>query len=331
MLLPVEFQIPIGIALAVLVLVLAAEKLHERRCRVAARLATGPTGQPRRWVASLPLLRAVCLAAMAWAGATLYFASGGVFQAAESDAERRERHQQIVFVADLSPSMLLEDAGPERDLQRLERANQVVDAILRRIDGDAVYSVIGFYTTAMPVIVDAQDAELVRNVFDGLPVWYVMEEGKTDLGTGVRLALEHLAEYPAGSTTVFVCTDGDTVGIGSIPKPPESVRQVYVLGVGDPLQGTFIDDHISRQDAATLRTLAGRMGGEYIDVNEKHLSTLALGTLAAGVGGVKDTMNLTDFAIYLFAAAALVLAVLPMMLEYFGSDWKPVRVPSLRP
>ena len=42
--LPAEFQIPIAAAVGVLLLVLAAEKLHERRCRSVARLAAGPAG-----------------------------------------------------------------------------------------------------------------------------------------------------------------------------------------------------------------------------------------------------------------------------------------------
>ena len=210
-----------------------------------------------------------------------------------------------MFVADLSPSMLLQDAGPKREITRSQRAYEVVDGILRRLDGDVVYSVIVFYTDALPVVVDAKDAELVRNVFNGLPVWYVMKSGKTDLGTGVRRTLEHLADYPDDSTTVFLLTDGDAIELGVIPKPPASVRDVYVLGVGDPHQGTFIDDHMSRQDASLLGTLAGRLRGKYIDVNDKHVTTLALGQLARGSGATKTSYGLVDIAIFVFAAAAV--------------------------
>ena len=143
--------------------------------------------------------------------------------------------------------MQLQDAGAKRELTRSQRAYEVVDGILRRLDGDVVYSVIGFYSDALPVVVDAKDAELVRNVFDGLPIWYVMKPGKTDLGTGVRRTLEQLVDYPDDSTTLFLLTDGDAIDLGVVPKPPDSVRDVYVLGVGDPNQGTFIDDHMSRR------------------------------------------------------------------------------------
>jgi len=323
--LPVEHQIPLAAAVGVLLLVLAAEQLHQRRCRAVARLAAGPTGSPRRWVRFVPPVRAVALAALAWSLTTLLLGSGGVFRKDEGPEDRREAPRHAVFVADLSPSMLLQDAGPKRGLTRAQRAGEVVDGILRRLDADVVLSVIVFYTDALPVIVDAQDAELVRNVFNGLPIWYVMKPGKTDLGSGVRKTLEHLADYPEASTTVFLLTDGDATDLGVIPKPPAAVRDVYVLGVGDPNQGTFIDDHVSRQDASLLGTLAGRLRGKYVDVNTKHVTTLALGQLARGGKATKTVYGLVDIAIFVFAAAAIVHALVPVALEYFGSDWKAVR------
>ena len=323
---PVEHQIPIAAALGTLLLVLGAEKLHERRCRIVARLAAGPTGAPRRWVRMVPVTKALAMAAMVWALTTLVFEVGGVFDPSESADDRRESHRHIAFVADLSPSMLLEDAGPKGEITRNKRAFEVVDGILRRLDGDVVYSVICFYTDSFPVVVDTTDAELVRNVFDGLPIWYVMTPGKTDLGSGVRKTLDQLADYPDDSTTVFLLTDGDVIDLGTIPKPPDSVRDVYVLGVGNPDQGTFIDDHMSRQDAALLGSLAGRLRGTYIDANEKQVTTVALGELARGNGAKKASYTLVDVAVFLFAAGAIVHALIPIALEYFGSDWKTVRV-----
>jgi Ca-activated chloride channel family protein len=232
----------------------------------------------------------------------------------------------VVFVADLSPSMQLRDAGPDTAQTRTERMHEVVDAILRRVDGEVVYSVIGFYTDAMPVIVDSDDAELVRNVFNGLPIWLAMKPGKTDLGTAVRKAMDHLSGYPQASATVFLCTDGDTIELGTVPKPPPAARAVYVLGVGDPHQGTFIDGHMSRQDTSRLSALAGRLRAQYIDVNQKHVPTFTLGTLAMGSGAAKGRFTLVDLAILVFAAAAAAHALIPVLLEYLGSDWKAIRV-----
>jgi len=321
-----ELPLPIAAAGGVLLVALLAERLHQRRCRVVAHLAMGPAGQARAWVRWVPAVKATALAAMAWALATLMLNHGGAYRESDDAQRRREHRHHLVFVADLSPSMHLRDAGPGRDQTRAQRMRDVVNAVLQRVGGDVIYSVVAFYTDAMPVIVDTDDAELVRNVFDGLPIWYAMESGKTDLGAGVRKAVEHLKNYPAADTTVFICTDGDTIALGSLPKRPPAARDVYVLGVGDPRQGTFIDGHMSRQEASVLSALAGRLRGRYLDVNEKHIPTLTLGSLAAPAATGKHTLGLVDLAIYVFAAAASVLALIPVLLECFGSDWKPVRV-----
>ena len=73
MTLEAEVLIPIVAAAAVLLLVWAAEALHQRRCRVAARLATGPAGRPRRWVRGVRPLKALAIAGMTWSLVTLAY------------------------------------------------------------------------------------------------------------------------------------------------------------------------------------------------------------------------------------------------------------------
>ena len=57
--------------LAVLLLVLLAERLHVRRIRAVGRLAFGPAGSAHGWTRIVPLLRPLCLAAFTWGLATL--------------------------------------------------------------------------------------------------------------------------------------------------------------------------------------------------------------------------------------------------------------------
>lgn len=315
-------MIPLLSALAVLLLALLAEWLHVRRIRAVGRLAFGPMGRANRWTSVLPLLRPLCLAAFTWGLATMILlrlaaADGNADQTASNKAATR-----LVFVADLSPSMYLTDAGPDGKQTRQARMREVVEGILQRVSGNLRFGVIGFYTESMPVVMEARDPELVRNVFNGLPLTYTMPLGQTDLGQAVNAAVKLVNDFPEGSTRLVIFTDGDSVNLVPISPRPKSVKEVFVLGVGNPHKGTFIDGHQSRQEGDTLRTVASALNGSYVDVNEKHLSTTALGDLVVTIPPARRGLSLEELAVLAMALGAAVLALIPVALELFGSDWK---------
>jgi Ca-activated chloride channel homolog len=315
-------MIPLTSALSVLALVSLAEWLHSRRIRVAARLAFGPGGSPQGWTRSVPLLRAAGLAAFAWGLATLLMLK----LEAPDDLSAKERNDaeatRVVFVGDLSPSMFLPDAGPDGDQTRHGRMREVVDAILQRVSGNLRFGVIGFYTESLPVVMEARDPELVRNVFNGLPITYAMPTGQTDLGTAVNAALELVAGFPKGSTRLIILTDGDSATLVPIAPRPESVKELLVLGLGNPHKGSYIDAHQSRQEADTLQRLASSLQGTYQDVNEKHLATEALGDLVVPLALPNRGLTLAQWAVLAMVLGAVVQAVIPVALEYVGSDWR---------
>ena len=313
---------PVYAALLVLLLSALAEALHARRVRVAARLAFGAEGAARRWTIVAPFLRCLALTAFAWGLAVMW----QLHQAAKDGkpAETKEP-VRLVFVADLSPSMYLKDAGPEGKITRQQRMREEVEAVLMRVGGDLRYGVIGFYTEARSVVMDARDPELVRNVFDGLPVQYVMKAGSTDLGTAINAAVKVVEGMPAQTVRLVLFTDGDTVPLQPILPRPKSVKDVLVLGVGNPRKGTFIAGHQSRQDAEVLASVARALRGSYFDVNEKHLPTDALGDLVLRTPVPKSGLDLAQLAVLAMTLGAAALATLPLALQYFGSGWKVVR------
>lgn len=313
---------PLTVALLVLAASALAEVLHGRRVRVAARLAFGPEGRARRWTVVAPFLRCLSLAAFAWGLAVtwqLHQAAKDGRPAATAEPTR------LVFVADLSPSMYLKDAGPEGKVTRQQRMREEVEAVLMRVGGDLRYGVVGFYTEARSVVMDARDPELVRNVFDGLPVQYVMKPGSTDLGAAINAAVRLVAPLPEQTVRLVVFTDGDTVPLQPILPRPKSVKDVLVLGVGDPRKGTFIAGHQSRQDAEVLAGVARALRGAYHDVNEKHLPTDALGDLVRRTPPRKSGLDLAAWAVLAMVLGAATLALLPVALQYFGTSWKVVR------
>jgi Ca-activated chloride channel family protein len=236
---------------------------------------------------------------------------------------------RVIFIADLSPSMLLQDAGPEGTQTRADRARDVVDSILQRVGGDLRFGVIAFYTASLPVVMEARDPELVRNVFNGLPLRFAMPVGQTDLGQAVNAAFEHVVPFPEGSTRLVFVTDGDSVSLSPIAPRPKSVSEVIVLGVGNPKKGTYIDGHQSRQETDTLRRLATALDGRYEDVNEKQLATAALGDLVATLAPAQNGLTRGQLAALAMVLGALVHACAPLALERWGSEWK-VERPAAR-
>ena len=244
---------PLTAALLVLLLSALAEGLHTRRVRVAARLAFGPEAASRGWTLVAPFLRCLAITAFAWGLAVMWQLHQAAKDGKPADTKEAVR---LGFVADLSPSMYLKDAGPEGKQTRQERMREEVEAVLMRVGGDLRYGVIGFYTEAHSVVMDAHDPELVRNVFNGLPLSYSMPTGQTALGQALNAAVKLVNDFPDGSTRLIVFTDGDCVNLVPILPRPKSVKEVFVLGVANPEKGTFIDGHQSRQEGDTLRAVA---------------------------------------------------------------------------
>lgn len=315
-------MIPLASALAVLLLASLAECLHVRRIRAVGRLAFGPTGAPHGWTRVVPWLRSLCLAAFTWGLVTLLMLKLAASEGKGGKQGDSKTATRLVFVADLSPSMYLTDAGPEGKQTRQARMREVVEGILQRVSGNLRFGVIGFYTESLPVVMEARDPELVRNVFNGLPLTYAMPLGQTDLGQAVNAAVKLVGDFPEGSTRLMIFTDGDSVNLVPITPRPKSVKEVFVLGVGNPHKGTFIDGHQSRQEGDTLRTVASALMGTYVDVNEKHLPTSALGDLVVTAPLAQRGLTLAELAVLAMVVGAAVLALIPVALEFFGSDWK---------
>jgi Ca-activated chloride channel homolog len=312
--------IPLLAAIATFLLASFAEWLHARRIHLARRLAFGPSGAPSRWTRAVPFLRVLSFAAFTWGLATLMVLK--LVPAADGKERADKQATRLVFVADLSPSMYLQDAGPDGKQTRQARMREVVEGILQRVSGNLRFGVIGFYTESLPVVMEARDPELVRNVFNGLPLTYAMPLGQTDLGQAVNAAVNLVKDYPEDSTRLVIFTDGDSVNLVPIVPRPKSVKEVFVLGLGDPHKGSFIDGHQSRQEGDTLRVVASALRGTYVDVNEKHLPTSALGDLVVMTPIAKRGLSLEELAVLAMVLGAAVLAHIPVALEYFGSDWK---------
>ena len=147
---------------------------------------------------------------------------------------------------DVSPSMRLKDAGPDaRPEPRGARRRTSSESFFQRVPVEQyLISVVACYNGAKPVVVGTKDMEVVRNIFDDLPMHYAFPAGKTDLFSGLAEAAKIAQPWRPKSTLLVMLTDGDTVPATGMPKMPASIADVLIVGVGDPRVG-----HVHRRPA----------------------------------------------------------------------------------
>ena len=301
-----------------------AETLHAKRVRLSAPLAFGPSFQPANWTQALPALRAILIAGAIWGLMTLISLDGS---RAQSQAEG-ERH--LFVLLDVSPSMLIEDAGPERNQRRSLRAAEVLESVLNRAPGNHLkISLSAFYTTQKPLIQESIDRNLILYMAKDLPLHIAFKAGKTNLLEALNKTAAQCSKLKRGSTTLLVISDGDTVSDTGLEALPPSIDRVLIAGIGDTAKGQFIDSHLSRQDTASLAQLARRLRGQFHDANTRHIASESLTSLlspASSKGIV--TMDAKTTSIAVIALAAALQALIPFLLQHAGAPTHPARAIS---
>jgi Ca-activated chloride channel family protein len=300
----------------------AAEVVHARRVRHVAGLAFGPRRRPALWAWLVPPLRVAAAAAVAWGLVTLMTIPPRAHAAGEIP---EGEYRNLLLVLDVSPSMLLKDAGPTGKQPRKVRAAAVLKSFFERVPIETYkISVVAFFTGAKPVVVSTTDREVVNNILGDLPMQYAFKAGPSDLFAGLQEAARIAHPWRPRSTTLVIVSDGDTVPATGMPKLPDAVAHVLVVGVGDPMAGAFIAGRQSRQDASTLRQVAVRLGGTYHNANEKQVPTDVLRQVTFYPGkSALARLTRREYALMAVAAGAVALAVLPVLLYYFGTRWRP--------
>ncbi len=311
-------------ALAAAGLTLLGEWLHARRVARVSALAFGPVGRARRWTLVAPVIRAIALTGLVWSLITL-ISFNNLIRDRDSKAHAK-RHLMVLL--DVSPSMMLKDAGESGAEMRTTRAAAVLKSVLDRVPGDHLrFTAAGFYTETRLLVDDCKDRELILHLASGTPFHITYQPGKTDLLKSLNQAGELMKNWERKSTTLLVISDGDSVPPAGLKPMPSAVSQVIFAGVGDHGRGSFIDGHVSRQDTATLSQLARRLNGSFFDCNVRHIPSDALAKLnAADPAASKWQTDRRLLALITLAISTALLCLLPLLLEYFGSAWRPHRV-----
>ena len=309
-------------AILVLVLMWAAETLHQRRVTSLASLAFGPEGKPAFLGRVLPWLKAPAAALATW-GLLVLATMPPKVHPPEKASEGEIKH--VMMILDVSPSMQLIDAGKEGMISRRKQCATLMQSFFRRVIMEQVrLSVIAVYTGAKPVVVDTRDVEVVRNILNDLPMSHAFDPGQTQLFSGLEEAIGICRPWAKDSTTLIILSDGDTLPAIGMPSLPPSVSDVLVVGVGDPHQGSFINGYQSKQENSTLRQMAARLGGVYHDGNARHIQSDVLERMMnAGKEGSAIRLTLREFALMAASIGSLLLATTPFLLAWGGTRYLP--------
>ncbi len=308
--------IPWLIALLAAALAGLGEWSHARRTRRVARLAFGSTGKPAQWAAAAPFVRVLGIAAAVWGAWILitYDPVGGD----QTPAPRASK--QLLIALDVSPSMLIKDAGPDADkVSRSQWAGKVVQGVLDRLNMKQTrITLVAFYTKAMTVLTDTTDKNVVANMFDGLQLHVAFNPGPTDLASGVNSALQVARPWARRSTTLIVISDGDAKSeLGQVTLPP-AIADTIVIGVGDPTKAAIVSGHSSKQESLSLKTLAARLGGTYHNGNRLHLPSEVLQRLAMITPNAGTELGIRDAALIALGSGCSLTALIGPALMLFG-------------
>jgi len=189
----------------------------------------------------------------------------------------KRRGNDVIFVLDVSRSMLAEDASPNR----LERAKQYIRDVLEGLGGDRVGLVTfaGEAALQCPLTIDYGAMRMVLDEVDTRSG----TRGGSLLGDAVRRAADSFADELRGHKSLIVLSDGEDMD----SYPVEAAREiyekrgirVYTVGLGDSATGaripvtsggpkTYLEHEgqqvWSRMNPAILEQMALAAGGAFI-------------------------------------------------------------------
>ncbi len=308
-------MLAVFLALGVGAVVAFAEWLHGRRIRRVAHLAFGIGGAPRAWTRIAPLVRTVAAALVVFGLVVLALQKPEAVERIPT----KEASKHLLICLDASPSMYVDDAGPRGDQKRAIWAGRVLKGILDRIDTETTrVSVFAIYTDALPIVQDTFDLNVVEHLFDGLPYHTAFEPGATLLSSGIAKALDYARHWPRDSATLVVISDGDSEDGAGVRFVPASIADAIVIGVGDPSRPTMVAGHRSKQDVASLRTLAHALDGFYHQGNTQQLPSSVLDKLTMIQPRITDSIGLRELAFLAIAVGSVLLAGIGPALALLG-------------
>ncbi|QDV85856.1 vWA domain-containing protein [Planctomycetes bacterium TBK1r] len=299
------------------------------RRRTASQFAT--EGQRRR-------LLPTGASARHWTSAILVTASLALIAVALTDIrwgktwrEVPQKGIEVMFVLDVSRSMLAEDASPNR----LARAKQQIKDMVDEMAGDRVglVSFAGDTRQSVPLTSHYED---FRQTLDSVGP-HTVRSGGSRLGDAITAAANGFLSKTNEHKAIVIFTDGedqesDPVGVAEKLYADQGIR-IFTVGLGDMDQGARVPESEdgrggyvqykgqqvwSKMNGAVLQQIAEKTNGAYIPAGTRrvNMSDVYHGYVANVEQGEFETAKINTYiARYQwFAIPALALLLLEVLL-----------------
>ena len=186
--------------------------------------------------------------------------------------EEKREGVEMMFVVDVSNSMLAEDFTPNR----LDRTRYAIDKLLASLNQDRV-GVVVFAGEAKVQLPITTDYRMARNFTKRLSPSLVDVQG-TDLSDAIDLASLSFSQREGASRVMILITDGeahDADALTAAERAAERGIRLFAIGIGSPqgapikIDGEFIKDEkgdmvVSRLNEELLQQITEKGNGAYI-------------------------------------------------------------------
>ena len=186
--------------------------------------------------------------------------------------EEKSEGVEMMFVVDVSNSMLAEDFTPNR----LDRTRYAIDKLFASLHQDRV-GVVVFAGEAKVQLPITTDYRMARNFAKRLSPSLVDVQG-TDLSDAIDLASLSFSQREGASRVMILITDGeahDADAVAAAERAAERGIRIFAIGIGSPqgapikIDGEFIKDEkdemvVSRLNEELLREITEKGNGAYI-------------------------------------------------------------------
>lgn len=200
-----------------------------------------------------------------------------------------QRGIEVVFVLDVSRSMLAQDIRPNR----LERAKQMIQDTLDALEGDSAGLVI-FAGEAKQVIPVMNHRSEFHQRLASVATDDILRGGSR-LGDAIRVARDAFLETSGDSRVIVILSDGEDMDSEPIPAARQAHEEhqitIFTIGLGDNTTGARIparagsnrlgstDSYVkhdgkevwSKLDQRVLEQIATNGGGAFIPAGTKRV------------------------------------------------------------